>query len=112
MSVLIIDDVRTTGSSGGKGSGGGHGGRGGGILFLNISDTLDIEGTLSADGDNYVGSYAGGGSGGSILIRTVTLEGSGTVQVSSISCSNLSKPEQYDYIKFILGKYGLSAIHI
>ena len=66
------------------------GGRGGGILFLNISDTLDIEGTLSADGDNHVGSEAGGGSGGSILIRTVTLEGSGTVQVSSVR-SSLSK---------------------
>ena len=88
---MIIGGVWSTGSSGGKGSGGGHGGRGGGILFLNISDTLDIEGTLSADGDNYVGSYAGGGSGGSILIRTVTLEGSGTVQVSPISRSKLSK---------------------
>lgn len=87
---LINGDFRSTGSSGGKGSGGGLGGRGGGILFLNISNTLDIEGTLSADGDNYVGSDAGGGSGGSILIRTVTLEGSGTVQVSSVR-SSLSK---------------------
>ena len=32
--------------------------------------------------DNYVASYAGGGSGGSILIRTKMFEGSGTVQVS------------------------------
>lgn len=71
-----------TGSSGGKGGSGQLGGRGGGIFFLNISDTLDIEGTLSANGDNYVGSYAGGGSGGSILVRTKMFEGSGTVQVS------------------------------
>ena len=71
-----------TGSSGGKGGSGQLGGRGGGIFFLNISDTLDIEGTLSANGDNYVTSYAGGGSGGSILIRTKMFEGSGTVQVS------------------------------
>ena len=71
-----------TGSSGGKGGSGQLGGRGGGIFFLNISDTLDIEGTLSANGDNYVASYAGGGSGGSILIRTKMFEGSGTIQVS------------------------------
>lgn len=71
---------QSTGSSGGRG-GGGLGGRGGGIFFLNISDTLDIEGTLSANGDKYAGSYAGGGSGGSILIRTNLFEGSGTVQV-------------------------------
>ena len=70
-----------TGSSGGRG-GGGDGGRGGGIFFLNISDTLDIEGILSASGAHYAGSYSGGGSGGSILIRTNLFEGSGTVQVS------------------------------
>ena len=73
---------KSTGSSGGKGSSGAHGGRGGGILFLNISDTLDIEGILSVDGANNGGSEAGGGSAGSILIRTVLLEGSGTVQVT------------------------------
>ena len=68
------------------------GGRGGGILFFNISNTLDIEGTLSASGDNYVGSQAGGGSGGSILIRTVLFEGSGTVQVSSVRSSQKAGP--------------------
>lgn len=72
------------GSSGGKGGGGHSGGRGGGIFFLNISDSLDIEGTLSANGDKFQGSRAGGGSGGSILIRTNLFEGSGTVQVRLI----------------------------
>ena len=50
-------------------------------MFLNISHTLDIEGTLSANGDNFRGGSSGGGSGGSILVRTQLFEGSGTVQV-------------------------------
>lgn len=67
------------GSSGGKGSSGVYGGCGGGILFLNISDILDIEGILSVDGVNNGGFEVGGGSVGSILIRIVLLEGSGIV---------------------------------
>ena len=84
-SIAIINcDFQSIGSSGGKGSNGKPGGRGGGIFFLNVSDTLDIEGTISVNGDKYGdGDNSGGGSGGSILIRTVTFEGSGTVQVSS-----------------------------
>lgn len=57
-----------------------QGGRGGGILFLNISNTLDIEGTIRVNGGDG-GIYAGGGSGGSVLIKTKYLEGSGTTQV-------------------------------
>ena len=71
----------SAGSSGGMGKSGSQGGRGGGIFLLNISNTLDVEGTLSANGDDYGGPYAGGGSGGSILVKTKTFEGSGTLQV-------------------------------
>lgn len=69
------------GSSGGAGSPNYPGGRGGGIFALYVNDTLDIEGTVRANGDRYGGSFAGGGSGGSILIKTNKLEGSGLVQV-------------------------------
>lgn len=72
----------TVGSSGGAGSSSSPGGRGGGIFALYVNHTLDIEGTIRANGDKYGGAYAGGGSGGSILIRTTRLEGSGLIQVS------------------------------
>jgi hypothetical protein len=67
------------GSSGGSSAGG----RGGGIFSLNITSTLDIEGTIRVNGGNG-GASAGGGSGGSILITTDHLEGSGLAQVKHI----------------------------
>ncbi|KAK3724602.1 hypothetical protein QZH41_005193 [Actinostola sp. cb2023] len=70
------------GSSGGAGLSSSPGGRGGGIFALYVNHTLDIEGTIRANGDKYGGTYAGGGSGGSILIKTTNLEGSGLVQVN------------------------------
>lgn len=69
------------GSSGGQGMSNSPGGRGGGIFALYVNGTLDIEGTIRANGDKYGGAYAGGGSGGSILIKAAKLEGSGLVQV-------------------------------
>ena len=50
-------------------------------MFLNVSDTLDIEGDVHANGENYGDAYSGGGSGGSIMIKTRVFEGSGSVQV-------------------------------
>jgi len=47
------------------------GGRGGGVLYLNVSDTLSVNGEITADGKAPAeGHHAGGGSGGSILIHT------------------------------------------
>jgi len=73
------------------GSGGGNaqpydgpGGSGGGAIYLNVSETLTINGSITANGNNggaHEGNSAaaGGGSGGSIYIITETLTGSGTI---------------------------------
>ena len=71
------------------GSGGGvfnnvyyRGGSGGGALELNLTGTITIDGTLSADGSNgnyYGGADSGGGSGGSVWITSGTLSGSGVI---------------------------------
>lgn len=70
----------STGSSGGNGSGG-HGGVGGGILFLNISRRLTVNGDLVVNAQNAQGEYAGGGSAGSLFVVTHRLDGSGKIQV-------------------------------
>jgi len=52
---------------------GGAGGAGGGAIILNISNTLEINGSISANGES--DSTQGGGSGGSIYIKTDVLKG-------------------------------------
>ena len=67
------------------GSGGGNrnvsGGKGGGAIRLQVTGTLDLDGTISVDGGDGGESYggAGAGSGGSIWITAGTFEGSGTL---------------------------------
>lgn len=54
-------------------------------MRLIVSDTLLVNGQITANGSNGVaGSYGsgGGGSGGSIWITTRTLEGSGTINAN------------------------------
>jgi uncharacterized repeat protein (TIGR01451 family) len=67
----------------GGGNGGGAGGAGGGAVWLDISGTLTVNGTISANGDhgvaNHYGGDGGGGSGGSIYITTDTFTGNGTI---------------------------------
>ena len=58
------------------------GGRGGGVLYLNVSHMLHVEGLVSADGQPGTNNVAGGGAGGSIHVHAAILEGSGTFQVS------------------------------
>ncbi len=58
------------------------GGAGGGIIHLNVSDILHVEGRVSSNGESAPNlGYGGGGSGGSVLINTRILEGSGTLEV-------------------------------
>ncbi|MBB5058091.1 hypothetical protein HDF16_002797 [Granulicella aggregans] len=65
------------------GSGGGlrccstSAGAGGGALFFNVSGTLTNNGTISANGAAIVGYQAGGGSGGTVYVKTAGLSGAG-----------------------------------
>ena len=67
------------GSSGGPGTDGKAGGSGGGRLWFNITDTIDIDGVVSADGVPGIGSNSGGGSGGSIWMHCNTIKGYGEI---------------------------------
>ncbi|MBP7846008.1 MAG: alkaline phosphatase D family protein, partial [Candidatus Pacebacteria bacterium] len=61
----------------------GAGGAGGGALKFNITTSIEVNGTLSVDGDNArtgtTNKRYGAGSGGSIWINGGTLTGSGTI---------------------------------
>lgn len=66
------------------GSGGGAqdtnaGGDGGGAVRLSVTDSLTINGTIRANGEDGTGHSAGAGSGGSIYATAATVSGSGTV---------------------------------
>ena len=67
------------------GSGGGHGqgegGSGGGYLLWNVGRHIKINGLVSAKGFNGTGTNAGGGSGGSIFIKTTNMTGHGELNV-------------------------------
>ena len=71
------------GSGGGTGvSSSAAGGAGGGAVNITVGGTLNVDGSLSANGmpGNTNGSYAGGGgSGGSILLDVGTLQGGGSI---------------------------------
>ncbi len=74
----------TFGSGGGHGWNGGIGGAGGGALRLMVSDTLTLNGVISANGFNgnaYFGA-GGGGAGGSIWVTANTLTGNGTIRAN------------------------------
>jgi len=58
------------------------GGRGGGVVYLNVSHMLHVEGLVSAGGEPGTDDMTGGGAGGSIHVHAAILEGSGTFQVS------------------------------
>ncbi len=72
----------TLGSSGGM-AGLLKGGNGGGSLHL-IADTIQVDGRISANGENgrHMGSLvSGGGAGGSVWVTTPVLTGTGTIVV-------------------------------
>ena len=71
---------------------GGGGGGGGGALLIAASGTVNITGTISANGgdadwfrsdNNYNDSYSGGGSGGAIRIIATTVSGDGNLHAMS-----------------------------
>src|SRR3990167_7650063 len=71
----------TLGSAGGNGGDGGVGGTGGGALKVIATETVTVDGEITANGlDGTAGtnSSGGGGAGGSIWIQAATLAGAGT----------------------------------
>ncbi|MEM4245014.1 MAG: LamG domain-containing protein, partial [Candidatus Nanoarchaeia archaeon] len=88
------------GSAGGKGNWGTcpSGGSGGGLIILNVSDTLNVSGVIDADGgvanDLPSNCFSGGGSGGSVLIKTNILTGSGNITAFG-GASNKSATSYY-----------------
>lgn len=61
----------------------GNPGAGGGAVILNITGTLTVGGTISANGSNSTANGGGGGgSGGSVNITAGTLTGSGTISAN------------------------------
>ena len=69
---LAYDDIYEPDEFGSSG-GGSLGGRGGGRIWINVTNTLHIDGTISSDGDDATisgGTTGAGGSGGSIWIWT------------------------------------------
>jgi hypothetical protein len=89
----LLPLIGGSGGAGGNGStstGGSGGGGGGGALLLAVSGTLNVTGSIVANGGgggdigaNYgaagVGSVGGGGSGGAIRLVATTMSGNGTI---------------------------------
>jgi len=74
----------TYGSGGGSAGGSYYGGKGGGVIRLDISDSLIINGLIQSNGTSPTSGAndyaASGGAGGSIWITTDDFAGSGTIQ--------------------------------
>lgn len=75
------------GSKGGDCSSYNPGGNGGGAITLDVSNTLNIDGVITSEGE-VISSCSqptfnrGGGSGGSIWIDTLNLDGTGSISVN------------------------------
>lgn len=67
----------TIGSAGGNGSTGdaNSGGKGGGLIVLNVTGTLTINGTISAQGAAPTAGNSGGGAGGGVSLTAGTIAG-------------------------------------
>jgi hypothetical protein len=73
------------------GSGGGNadgitGGKGGGAVIIEAEEKINIEGSLSANGESVAVARAGAGSGGSILLTANEISGSGLVTANGGNC--------------------------
>ena len=70
----------------GSGGGGEGGGRGGGLITLNVSDTLTIDGVVSAGGGTPTNASSSGvfgsGSGGTVLLLASIVSGQGLVHAN------------------------------
>lgn len=67
----------TPGSGGGGANGGGAGG---GVIRINLTGTLTVNGYLMADGAYITSDNTGGGAGGSVWITADTISGTGQIR--------------------------------
>ena len=72
-------DSITTPTQWGSGGGSSTGGAGGGSVALSVAGTLRVNGALAADGFVPSNVQHGGGAGGSLWIKAVTLTGNGLI---------------------------------
>ena len=79
------------GSAGGPGVGGAAGGTGGGMIWMNVTGFIYIDGEVSAHGsDGPSTSGGGGGSGGSIWMYCKLIKGYGRISANGGAGSNLT----------------------
>lgn len=65
------------GSGAGRGIGDAYGGAGGGLVRIEATRTVTLNGTITAEGEDKANYFNAGGSGGGIYIRCRTFAGSG-----------------------------------
>jgi hypothetical protein len=70
------------GSGGGCYPAYGLGGAGGGVIRIDVTGMLLLDGRISADGGVGIGSGSGGGSGGSVWVTAGTLTGAGAISAN------------------------------
>ena len=70
------------GSAGGKGQNGARGGNGGGVLWMNVTGVIDVDGIVSANGEDTPTVGSGGGSGGSIWMYCKKIKGYGKISAN------------------------------
>ena len=70
------------GSAGGRKGNGYRGGNGGGVIWMNVTDTIDIDGLVSANGEDGPNSGSGGGSGGSVWMHCNRILGYGIISAN------------------------------
>ena len=76
---IVLPD-RPGSGGGGDGSYGSYGGNGGGVIILNVGGTLQLDGSITAHGQNLSGFVlAGGGAGGAIRLTSSNLSGGGYI---------------------------------
>jgi hypothetical protein len=86
-----IYEPQKMGSSGGAGLYNLAGGAGGGRLWFNVTDTIFIDGIVSANGADATFNASGGGSGGSIWMHCNVIEGYGKITAHGGAGSNYTR---------------------
>ena len=89
-SLLVPTDLGSGGAGGSCGAE--NGGRGGGRVRLIVSDTLNVDGVVSANGGAALTARSGGGSGGSVFVTAGQISGSGLIRANGGAGDTTSDP--------------------